>query len=133
LGSKRRDQRTYSEFVKPSLKVLTNSADNVHTKPDGTPREVEWVFEGENDRVPTYIAYEKGKKPILGPRSILHDRKKALGYMFHRLDEGLFVLVNHNTKLSRNVWSMGETSKENAKHCIGGHGSSDTLKDLIIR
>ena len=113
--------------------MLTNSADNVHTNHDGTPREVEWVFEGEKDRVPTYIAYVKGKRTIIGPRTILHDRKKALGYMFHRLDEGLFVLVNHNTQLSRNVWSMGETSKENAKHCIGGHGSSDTVKELIIR
>ena len=131
MGSRRRDQGTYCKFVKPSLKVLTNSVDNVHTKPDGTSREVEWVFQGEKDRVPTYIAYEKN--PILSSRSILHDRKKALGYMFHRLDEGLFVLVNHNTKLSRNVWSMGETSKEKAKHCIGGHGILDTVKDLIIR
>ena len=100
---------------------------------NGTPREVESVFGGENDCVPTYIAYEKGKRPILGSRTILYDRKKALGYMFHRLNEGLLVLVNHNTQLSRNVWSMGETSKENAKHCIGGHGSSDTVKELIIR
>jgi hypothetical protein len=117
------------------MSVLTDSADNVRTNPDGTPREVEWVFEpGKKARVPTYIAYEKRTKPIRPDRKTgLHDRKKALGYMFHRLDERLFVLVNHNTSLSRNVWSMGETSKGNTKHCIGGHGSSDTVKGLIFR
>jgi len=33
------------------------------------------------------------------------------------------ILVNRDTKLSRSIWTMGDTSKTRA-HYIGGHGPS---------
>lgn len=99
-----------------------NSADNVHGHPDGSERLVDWILEStENDTVLTYIAYNRGLTPK--PRAGLHQRKNCLGYIVHRKKEGRFVLVNKKTALFRHIWSMGETSKGDREHHIGGHGT----------
>jgi hypothetical protein len=126
-------QNLYLPCLNPFPSETNNSADNVRTHANGTSREVEWVFEpGEKDRVPTYIAYTKGTKPKPDAKTGLHNRKTALGYIFHRLNEKRLVLINHNTKLSRGVWSMGETTKATNEHCIGGHGMRPSLNFVDV-
>lgn len=102
-----------------------NSADNVRENPDGSLRVVDWVLEKtDGDRVHTFLAYAQGTKPTLNKQTGLHDRKNALGYITLRNDTDTFILVNKDTRLSRRVWSMGETSKGGQEHHIGGHGIS---------
>jgi hypothetical protein len=104
------------------LSIIVCSADNVRENPDGSERMVDWVFEStENDRVHTFIAFAEGTRPK--PKNGIHDRKFALGYITHRINNYQVILVNKNTCLSRRVWSMGETSKGTKEHHIGGHGS----------
>jgi hypothetical protein len=99
-----------------------NSADNVHGTPGGSERLVDWVLETtENNTVLTYFAYARGPTPR--PEAGVHQWKNYLGYIVHRKKEGRFVLVNKNTVLLRNIWSMGETSRGGKEHDIGVHGT----------
>lgn len=107
-----------------SLLGLTKfSADNVCENPDGTARVVTWQYEfAEEGQVQTYIAYAQGTQPRAS--NGVHNRKNCLGYISYHKRAKLFELVNKNTKLERTVWDMGNTSKANKAHMIGGHGIS---------
>jgi hypothetical protein len=78
--------------------------------------------------VGTYIAWEKGTKPKANRNTGLYKRDKALAWITHRKMENVIVLVNKNTSLSRAIWVMGETSKSNKRHQIGGHGTLSPTK-----
>jgi hypothetical protein len=109
----------------PQKDCSHSSADNVGENPDGTPRAVDWAFEStENDHVHTYIAYAEGTRPKPRRGTVILNRQKALGFISHRKDDKLLEIVNKKTSLERTVWDMGETTKENKEHLIGGHGMS---------
>ena len=103
-----------------------DSADNVRENPDGSLRLVDWVLEKTDyNRAQTFLAFAQGTKPKPNKQTGLHSRQKALGYLTLRKTK--IILVNKNTRLSRRVWSMGETSKGGQEHHIGGHGMSKFL------
>jgi hypothetical protein len=95
---------------------------------------VDWVLEKtENNRVYTFLAFAQGTKPKPNKSTGLHKREKALGYITLRKDLKRMILVNKDTRLSRRVWSMGETSKGGQQHHIGGHGTSDGSVSNIVQ
>ena len=102
-----------------------NSADNVRENTDGSLRMVDWVLEKtDNDQVQTFLAYAQGTKPKPNSQTGLHNRRKALGYITLHKNTTTIILVNKDTRLSRHVWSMGETSKRGQDH-VGGHDISN--------
>lgn len=118
-------QNLYNPLLFLALNVINvlNRFDNVTEYPDGTGRSVEWIFEETEDGlVHSYIAYEKGTRPKPNRKTGLHNRSKALAFIIHRINEKRLVLVNRHTILSRWIWALGQTSKTNKPHQIGGHG-----------
>jgi hypothetical protein len=110
-------------LYQPSFYRLYVSVDNVRTNADGTAREVEWAVETA-DGITTYLAFEKGRKPRPNPKTKLLNKTRSLGYIIYQEGYGgKLVLVNRETKLSRQAWSIGQTTKGNGKHQIGGHGT----------
>lgn len=84
---------------------------------------MEYIHETEENTI-YYIAYVKGKVPKPNAQTGLYNRAKSLGYIAFRKEKSILILVNHDTKLSRNVWSLGESSKASKPHQIGAHGIS---------
>lgn len=86
---------------------------------------MEWVLETTDEgKIHTYLAFAKGKKPKPNPKTKLLNKDKSLGYIVYKEGYGgKLLLVNKNTSLPRQVWSMGHTTKGRAEHQIGGHGT----------
>jgi hypothetical protein len=97
----------------------------VRENADGTPREIDWVFETEGDRVVIYVAFVQGKRPRPDKNTGKVNRVNALGWIIYQVKRGRLILVNKNTALSRQVWTMGHTNKGHKEHHIGGHGTPE--------